>query len=145
MARLAVLRGFLLNELTIAHRHKLNHCYGSRLYSSHLRCSARFSSSTAGNERTEQEEQSRQERIRREKRYVGLIIGSSVGLIGSLYFMFRRLTMSAKAEGKTASIDSINSENTMDQMDKKQGEADEETDGEKKKDKQGFKERRVRR
>lgn len=141
MARLAVLRGFL-NELTIAHKHKLhfafNNCNGSGRLLRNLKCSARFSSSTAGNESTEQE-QSREERIRREKRYVGLIIGSSVGLIGSLYFLFRRLT-NAKAESKTSSIDS-NCDNSMKEN---QEEGDEETDAKRKKDKQGFRERRVR-
>ena len=136
MARLAVLRGFL-NELTIAHKHKPHFAFSGRLVRN-LNCSARYSGSTTGNQRTEQQ-QSREERIRREKRYVGLVIGSSVGLIGSLYFLFRRLT-NAKTESKTASIDS-NSEHSMDEN---QEQGDEETDAKKKKDKQGFRERKVR-
>jgi len=132
MARLRVFRG-VLNELTTANKP----CSSGRLLRN-FRCPARFSSSTAGNERTEQE-QSREERIRREKRLVGLVIGSSVGLIGSLYFLFRRLTH-AKAESKTPSID-LMSENCLDGNHE---EANEETDAKRKKQKQGFRERRVR-
>lgn len=138
MARLTVFRGFL-NELTTAKKPcTLNHFGSGRLFRN-VTCSARFSSSTAGNERTEQE-RSREERIRREKRLVGLVIGSSVGLIGSLYFLFRRLYTHAKAESKTPSID-LMSENSMD---KNQEEGNEETDAKRKNHKQGFRERRVR-
>ena len=132
MARLRVFRG-VLNELTTANKP----CISRRLLRN-FRCPVRFSSSTAGNERTEQE-QSREERIRKEKRLVGLVIGSSVGLIGSLYFLFRRLTH-AKAESKTPSID-LMSENSMDGNHE---EGNEETEAKRKKQKQGFRERRVR-
>lgn len=139
MARLAVVRDFL----TIAHKQKLyfacNNYYSSGRLMRNLKCSAGFSSSTTGNERTE-EERSREERSRREKRYVGLIIGSSVGLIGCLYFLFRRLT-NAHAQSKAAPAIDSNSENSVD---KNQQEGNEETDAKTKKDKQGFRERRVR-
>ena len=136
MARHTVLRAFL-NVLTMSHKQKFHFPFGSPRLLQNFKYSTRLSS-TAGNKRTEQEQ--REERIRRERRYVGLIIGSSVGLIGSLYFLFRRLTnTNAKAESKTPSIDS-NSENNMDG--EEQG--DEETDAKRKKDKQGFRERRVR-
>ena len=100
MARLIVFRG-VFNELATANKpHTWNYFGNGRLLQN-----VRFSSSAAGNERTEQEqEQSREERIRREKRLVGLVIGSSVGLNGSLYFLFRRRT-NAKADSKTPSID----------------------------------------
>ena len=135
MARLIVFRG-VFNELATANKpHTWNYFGNGRLLQN-----VRFSSSAAGNERTEQEqEQSREERIRREKRLVGLVIGSSVGLIGSLYFLFRRLT-NAKADSKTPSID-LMSENSMVEN---QEEGNEETDAKRKNHKQGFRERRVR-
>ena len=139
MARLLVFRA-VFNELTTANKHHTWNYFGNRrLFIQNVR-SARFSSSAAGNERTEQgQEQSREERIRREKRLVGLVIGSSVGLIGSLYFLFRRLTH-AKADSKTPSIDLI-SENSMVENEE---EGNEETDAKRKNHKQGFRERRVR-
>ena len=139
MARLIVFRG-VFNELATANKpHPLNLYFGNGRFLRNVR-SARFSSSTLGNERTEQgQEQSREERIRREKRLVGLVIGSSVGLIGSLYFLFRRLTH-AKADSKTPSID-LMSENSMVEN---QEEGNEETDAKRKTHKRGFRERRVR-
>ena len=140
MARLIVFRG-VFNELATANKpHTWNYMYfGNGRLLQNVR-SVRFSSSAAENERTEQEqEQSREERIRREKRLVGLVIGSSVGLIGSLYFLFRRLT-NAKADSKTPSID-LMSENSMVEN---QEEGNEETDAKRKNHKQGFRERRVR-
>ena len=134
MAMIRIFRG-VFNELTTANKPCTLNC--ERLLRN-VRCSARFSSSTAGNERTKQE-QSREERIRREKRLVGLVIGSSVGLISSLYFLFRRLTH-AKADSKTRSID-LMSENSLDGN---RAEGNEETDAKRKKHKQGFRERRVR-
>lgn len=139
MARLIVFRG-VFNELATANKpHTWNYMYfGNGRLLQNVR-SVRFSSSAAGNERTEQEqEQSREERIRREKRLVGLVIGSSVGLIGSLYFLFRRLT-NAKADSKTPSID-LMSENSMVEN---QEEGKEETDAKRKNHKQGFRERRI--
>jgi len=131
MARLIVFRG-VFNKLTTA-----NYFGSGRLFIRNF-SSARFSSSTAGNESTE-EEQSREERIRREKRLVGLVIGSSVGLISSLYFLFRRLTH-ANADSKTPSID-LRNENSMVEN---QEEGIEETDAKRENRKQGFRERRVR-
>ena len=136
MARLIVFRG-VFNELATANKPYTLNYFGSGRLLRNVR-SARFSSSSAGNERTEQE-QSREERIRREKRLVGLVIGSSVGLISSLYFIYRRLTH-AKADSKTPSID-LMSENSMVEN---QEEGNKETDGKRKKHKQGFRERRVR-
>lgn len=136
MARLIVFRG-VFNKLATANKPYTMNYFGSGRLLRNFK-SARFSSSTAGNERTKQE-QSREERIRREKRLVGLVIGSSVGLIGSLYFLFRRLTH-AKADSKTPSID-LMSENNMVEN---QEEGNEETDGKRKNHKQGFRERRVR-
>lgn len=143
MASLPMLRRFI-NELSIVQK-----CYftssnykflGSRLLQNqNARCSARvLSSSAVENEKSEQEE-SNEERIRKQRRNVGLIIGSSVGLISSLYFLFRRLNH-ARAEGKTLPIDS----NTEGSLDEKQDEGEDETGGKRKKGKHGFKERRVR-
>ena len=138
MARLIVFRG-VFNELATANKHHpLNLYFGNGRFLRNVRSAS--SSSTAGNERTEQgQEQSREERIRREKRLVGLVIGSSVGLIGSLYFLFRRLTH-AKADSKTPSID-LMSKNSMVEN---QEEGKEETDAKRKSHKHGFRERRVR-
>lgn len=136
MARLIVFRG-VLNKLATANKPYTLNYFGSGRLLRNFRA-ARFSSSTAGNGRTEDEE-SREERTRREKRLVGLVIGSSVGLISSLYFLFRRLTH-AQADSKTPCIDLMN-ENSMIEN---QEEGIEETDAKRKNHKQGFKERRVR-
>ncbi|PFX33551.1 Calcium uptake protein 1, mitochondrial [Stylophora pistillata] len=102
------------------------------------RCSARFfSSSAVGNQQSRQEE-SKEERFHKQRRNIGLVIGSSVGLISSLYFLLRRLNQ-ARAEGKNLPIDSNPERNVVESQDK----GEDETEGKRKKDRHGFKERRI--
>ena len=107
-----------------------------------LRCWARFAS---GNTRTQTSGQDfdREAFHRRQRRLVGAIIGSSVGLIGSSYCLYMKLKK-AKTESLHPSIDSRNSLSSENNSEENEKESDEETDGRKKKGKHGFRERRVR-
>ena len=134
MSRLAVLRS-LMNKQTTSCRQK----QGFLLWN--LRYCVRFASSNAGNQ-TAGQDFDREAFNRRQKRLVAAIIGSSVGLIGSSYCLYRKLSK-AKAESPSPSIDSRNSSSESTSA-KGQEDDDEETDGKRKKDKQGFRERRVR-
>lgn len=131
----------LLNELSLVRK-----CFSTssncklrrgRLYQN-ARCSASFFGSSAVENQQSHQEESREERFRKQRRNIGLIIGSSVGLISSLYFLFRRLNQ-ARAEGKNLPIDFKTDRNVVETQDK----GEDETEGKQKKDKHGFKERRV--
>ena len=84
-----------------------------------LRFCARFANANAGNQ-TSGQDFDREAYNRRQKRLVAAIIGSSVGLIGSSYGLYRKLTK-AKAESPHPAIDSRNSssENSVDDNEKK--------------------------
>lgn len=99
---------------------------------------ARFSSESARFQSSEQDSD-KEAYNRRQKRLVAAIIGSSVGLIGSSYCLYRKLSK-ANAESPNATLESRNpsGENKSDEN------KEEETDGKGKKGKHGFKERRVR-
>ena len=129
MSRLAILQRFVNHQIT---RQKQN------LLLWNLRSWARFASSNTGTQ-TSGQDFDKEAFNRRQKRLVAAIIGSSVGLIGSSYCLYRKLTK-AKTESPHPSIDSRNSLSS----ENKSEESDEETDGSKKKDKLGFRERRVR-
>lgn len=131
MSRLAVLRSLMINQATKQRQKFL-------LWN--LRYCVRFASGNAG-DRASGQDFDREAYNRRQKRLVAAIIGSSVGLIGSSYGLYRKLTKSkAKAESPHPSINSSNESDTI--ANKEEG--DEESDGKRKKGKQGFRERRVR-
>ena len=135
MSRLAVLRSLMINQATKQRQNFL-------LWN--LRYCVRFASGNNGGDRASGQDFDREAYNRRQKRLVAAIIGSSVGLIGSSYGLYRKLTKSkAKAESPHPSIDSRNSSNESDTIANKE-EGDEESDGKRKKGKQGFRERRVR-
>lgn len=132
MSRFEILRR-LTNNLTCTQKQSYSY-----LMSWNLRFCVRFASANAGNQ-TSGQDFDREAYNRRQKRLVAAIIGSSVGLIGSSYGLYRKLTK-AKAESPHPAIDSRNSssENSVDDNEK-----DSEADGKAKKGKKGFKERRI--
>ena len=109
----------------------------SRLLSNVQFC-ARFASESARSQSGEQDFE-KEAYNRRQKRLVAAIIGSSVGLIGSSYCLYRKLSK-ANAESRNAALDSRipGGEKNSDEN------KEEETDGKRKKGKHGFRERRVR-
>lgn len=133
MSRFEILRR-ITNNLTCTQKQSYSY-----LMLWNLRFCVRFASANAGNQ-TSGQDFDREAYNRRQKRLVAAIIGSSVGLIGSSYGLYRKLTK-AKAESPHPAIDSRNSssENSVDDNEK-----DSEADGKAKKGKKGFKERRVR-
>lgn len=133
MSRLAVLQRFTNHQII---KQKQN------LLLWNLQSWARFASANTGTQ-TSGRDFDREAFNRRQKRLVGAIIGSSVGLIGSSYCLYRKLTK-AKTESPHPSIDSRNSLSSENNSEGNKKESDEETDGSKKKDKQGFRERKVR-
>lgn len=108
----------------------------SRLLSNVQFC-ARFASESARSQSGEQDFE-KEAYNRRQKRLVGAIIGSSVGLIGSSYCLYRKLSK-ANAESPNAALDSRipGGEKNSDEN------KEEETDGKRKKGKHGFRERRI--
>ena len=109
----------------------------SRLLSNVQFC-ARFSSESARSQSDEQDFD-KEAYNRRQKRLVAAIIGSSVGLIGSSYCLYRKLSK-ANAASPNAALDSRNLGGEKNSDENKE----EETDGKSKKGKHGFRERRVR-
>ena len=110
----------------------------SRLLISNVQFCARFASESARFQSGEQDFD-KEAYNRRQKRLVAAIIGSSVGLIGSSYCLYRKLSK-ANAESPNAALDSRNLGGEKNSDENKE----EETDGKSKKGKHGFKERRVR-
>ena len=129
MSMFKVVRTFTNNQLF---RQNL-----SRLLSNVQFC-ARFASESARFQSGEQDFD-KEANNRRQKRLVAAIIGSSVGLIGSSYCLYRKLSK-ANAESPNAALDSRipGGEKNSDEN------KEEETDGKRKKGKHGFRERRVR-
>lgn len=109
----------------------------SRLLSNVQFC-ARFASESARFQSGEQDFD-KEAYNRRQKRLVAAIIGSSVGLIGSSYCLYRKLSK-ANAQSPNAALDSRNPGGEKNSDENKE----EETDGKSKKGKHGFRERRVR-
>lgn len=110
----------------------------SRLLISNVQFCARFASESARFQSGEQDFD-KEAYNRRQKRLVAAIIGSSVGLIGSSYCLYRKLSK-ANAESPNAALDSRNLGGEKNSDENKE----EETDGKSKKGKHGFRERRVR-
>ncbi|XP_068707116.1 calcium uptake protein 1, mitochondrial-like [Montipora foliosa] len=138
MSRGAVFRRFVTESMTI-----YNDYHGSIL-SWWLRfCvrSARFASVNAGNH-TEGQDFDREAFNRRQKRLVAAIIGSSVGLIGSSYCLYQKLSK-AKADSPHPSIDDDGMNSIDKTNDEHEEQSDVEADGRKKKGKKGFRERRI--
>lgn len=102
----------------------------------------RFASADAQN-RTRGQDFDREAFNRRQKRLVAAIIGSSVGLIGSSYCLYRKLCK-ANAESPHSSIKYERINNTDERSGEHEKESDEEVDGQKGKERKGFRERRVR-
>ena len=103
-----------------------------------VQLSARFASESARFQSGEQDFD-KEAYNRRQKRLVAAIIGSSVGLIGSSYCLYRKLSK-ANAQSPNAALDSRNPGGEKNSDENKE----EETDGKSKKGKHGFRERRVR-
>ena len=129
MSMFKVVRTFTNNQLF---RQNL-----SRLLSNVQFC-ARFASESARFQSGEQDFD-KEAYNRRQKRLVAAIIGSSVGLIGSSYCLYRKLSK-ANAKSPNAALDSRNLGGEKNSDENKE----EETDGKSKKGKHGFRERRVR-
>ena len=139
MSRGAIFRKFVTENMTIYKD------YHGSILSWWLRfCvrSARFASVNAGNH-TEGQDFDREAFNRRQKRLVAAIIGSSVGLIGSSYCLYQKLSK-AKADSPHPSIDDVGMNSIDKTNDEHEEQSDVEADGRKKKGKKGFRERRVR-
>ena len=133
MSRLTFLRSFIHNQAARQNKNAL--LWNLRC------CAARLASGNAANQ-TSGQDFDREAYNRRQKRLVAAIIGSSVGLIGSSYCLYRKLS-NAKAESPNPSIDSRNSRSESN-ADENKEDNNEKADGKSEKGKQGFKERRVR-
>lgn len=92
--------------------------------------------------RTSGEDFDREAFNRRQKRLVAAIIGSSVGLIGSSYCLYRKLSK-ANAGSPQSSIKYERVSNVDEKSGEHEKESDEDADGQKKKEKKGFRERRI--
>ncbi|KAK2568398.1 Calcium uptake protein 1 [Acropora cervicornis] len=92
--------------------------------------------------RTSGEDFDREAFNRRQKRLVAAIIGSSVGLIGSSYCLYRKLSK-ANAGSPQSSINYERVSNVDERSGEHEKESDEDADGQKMKEKKGFRERRI--